>query len=403
MGRYKCDVCEESYVHASFLVQCDQEGNVPYGSSHMAQGMKRLADLIEEDEQQKDPFHNMIDKDSGKESLQSMCYKCHGLVAHNDENHYVKRVDADKVVLHSQFGNLRKKWHGRDERTENRILAAMAWNEWSKMPSHLTWEDVYKAVVGNSDVAAAGDFHVMLGAGVQLRYTCPQCFYGPLHPKYWLRCVNDGRRHQPGGTKEGGDWRCPWEGCLQKWSWGRAGKLRAILVPETDESNNLEMMVIGPTTSVQEHTISLLKAGKLLEAVELEDGSLQDLGKPALVSAIRKLNEEAAEQVVQSQLERHSKKTASMQELRDKGINPYCEDRELSLAQPGVRTNALYLPPETPVISPGLLDELLDLLVCFYDLSDVTAKGHEIKQALKKAIAVQEARRKEFFSRPSRL
>ena len=101
MGRYKCDVCGESYVHASFLVQCDQEGNVPYGSSRIEQGMKRLAELIEEDEQQKDPFHNMIDKDSGKESLQSMCYKCHGLVAHNDENHYVKRVDADKVVLHS--------------------------------------------------------------------------------------------------------------------------------------------------------------------------------------------------------------------------------------------------------------------------------------------------------------
>eukprot|EP00959_Pyramimonas_sp_CCMP1952_P084125 1759254-Pyramimonas_sp.AAC.1 len=63
-------------------------------------------------------------------------------------------------------------------------------------------------------------------------YSCPKCFFLPVNPKFWLRCVKSHHRHEPGKDAEGGHWRCPFEFCLEKWTWGAAGKLRVILIPE---------------------------------------------------------------------------------------------------------------------------------------------------------------------------
>ncbi|CAK0855010.1 unnamed protein product, partial [Prorocentrum cordatum] len=191
------------------------------------------------------------------------------------------------------------------------------------------------------------------------------CFYLPVHPKFWLRCVKAQHRHTPGCTEQRGDWRCPFEGCLQLWTWDTAGKLRAILVPETNaHDSRMQMMVIGATSPSQEHTITLLKTARLLEAVQRADGPIQQLGKPALVAAVKQLNEEA-----------YGRALAPGLELRNKRTDP-----ALSLGNWGATCKAMHLPPSTPVMDPGYLQE-------------------EVRKARWDAISTQNSKRDGYFSK----
>ena len=397
LSKYKCDFCTRQFPFASFLVPCDSQGNVPHGSARIAKGAKVIADLVDDPE----PFKNTIDIDVDKADLRNMCYACYGDRTEGDATFYVQSTDGDKVRLRSSFGNVRKRYYGRDARSETDVLAHMAAQAFDRMPSELTWDEVYDKVCRQSAVAAAGDFHVMLGGGVQLRYSCPHCFYLPVHPKFWLRCVKAQYRHTPGCTEQHGDWRCPFEGCLHLWTWGAAGMLRTILVPETNAyDSRMQKMVIGATSPSQEHTITLLKTAKLLETVQRADGSIQQLGKPALVAAIKQLNEEAYGRVLASGLELHNKRVAGKKELREKGIYPYCEDPALSLGNPGATCKAMHLPPSTPVMDPGYLQEVLDVLVCFYDFSQCkVGGGKDVRKAYWDAISTQNSKRDGYFSK----
>ncbi|CAK0815940.1 unnamed protein product [Prorocentrum cordatum] len=390
---YNCDICDASFPVSSFLVPCDDQGNVPQGSARVARGMQTIADMCGE----KQEFKNTIDIDEDKPDLRHMCFSCFGLRTQGDSEYYVKERDGDKVRLHSSFGNVRKKYFGRDSRSEADVLQHLAAKAFDRMPSDVTWDEVYHKVCVQSEVAAAGDFHVVLGGGVLLMYSCPKCFFLPVKSKFWLRCVKSQHRHEPGKDAEGGHWRCPFEGCLEKWTWGAAGKLRVILIPEV-EGSGLQKMVIGATSESQEHTITLLKSAKLLETVKREDGSIQQIGTAALVAAIKKLNEEAQGQVLASGLQVHNKRTAGKVEIKNKGLFPYCSDPALMLGHPGATCRALHLPPDTPAISPGFLQEVLDVLVCFYDLSQCkVGGGRAIREAYWAAVATQNAKRGVYF------
>eukprot|EP00959_Pyramimonas_sp_CCMP1952_P296527 6203321-Pyramimonas_sp.AAC.1 len=60
----------------------------------------------------------------------------------------------------------------------------------------------------------------------------------------------------------------------------------------------------------------------------------------------------------------------------------------------------MHLPPSTPVMGPCCLQEVLDLLVCFYDLSTCkVGGGKEIRQAYWDAIYIQNSKRDRYFSK----
>ena len=78
--------------------------------------------------------------------------------------------------------------------------------------------------------------------------------------------------------------------------------------------------------------MKLLKSAKLLVAVKRAGGSIQQLGKPALVAAIDQLKEEARGQALSSGLELRDERTADGKGLQEKGIHSCCGGPALSRA-----------------------------------------------------------------------
>ena len=90
------------------------------------------------------------------------------------------------------------------------------------------------------------------------------------------------------------------------------------------------------------------------------------LGKRAIIDAIIKLNERAEERILQT-LPHILVRTASRQEINEKGLYAYCEVPALSLSEPGLVFKALQVLEGTPSISEEDRQHLLDMLCCFYD------------------------------------
>ena len=60
------------------------------------------------------------------------------------------------------------------------------------------------------------------------------------------------------------------------------------------------MVLIGDCTSEQDHTITLLKAGTLVQDIWSDAGSKVELGIPALLRAIDRLNVRAENRLLQA-------------------------------------------------------------------------------------------------------
>ena len=265
----------------------------------------------------------------------------------------------------------------------------------------MTVERVYEVMAENPLVALGGDFHAVLGEDVFLFYSCPSCHMFPINPRRWLRTVRAKNRHEPGCTQQGGEWRCPTP-CLEKWSWRSGASLRALIAPYTTEvgDEDLKIMILGGVTDEQEHTITLLKSARLVKEFKDEGSNPFLVGKAGIIAAIDKLNHMVEGRLLSSTLPARAVKTATHAEIVEKGVYPYCEDKGLSLRNPGVTINMMYMAPDTPVIDPDVRRQLLDMLVCFYDFSqNKPAKKGALYRAWENAMAAQDMNRPIFFER----
>ena len=150
------------------------------------------------------------------------------------------------------------------------------------------------------------------------------------------------------------------------------------MLPEHNDTSggfaDLKMVVIGKPAPQEEHTITLLKTAELVTKVKV-GGREMSLGTKALIKALDKLNSEAEKRIMNSSLPKIKIRAATKEEMKTKGLLPYCEHRSLSLSQPGVTYNALQTLEDTPVISPEDRQSVLDALVCFYSFENNKPKN----------------------------
>ena len=51
-----------------------------------------------------------------------MCYACYGAKVYHDPNYFLKNTGKGMSTLSSEWGNLRKRYYGRDETTEMALI-----------------------------------------------------------------------------------------------------------------------------------------------------------------------------------------------------------------------------------------------------------------------------------------
>ena len=157
------------------------------------------------------------------------------------------------------------------------------------------------------------------------------------------------------------------------------------------------MVLIGDCTAEQDHTIALLKSGTLVQDIWSDAGSKVELGIPALLRAIDRLNVRAENRLLQA-FPGISVKACTSKEIKEIGVNPYCEDGRLSLKFPGTYYKSISIPSNTPTISDAARQELLDTLVCFFNLDDCKPKSNnELMNAWRTARKVQEEQQQQIF------
>jgi hypothetical protein len=168
-----------------------------------------------------------------------------------------------------------------------------------------------------------------------------------------------------------------------------------MLIPDTERPGELKKVLIGVATSEQEHMITLLKSAQLLIEVQRVSPDHQTkktvkISKESLVKAIDRLNERCENRILKS-INSISIKSASSQQIEDKGLLAYCEDTALSLKFPGSVYKALSVPADTAVLSDDDRADLLGVLCCFYDFSQNKpgSKG-DLRAAWFKAVQKQE-------------
>ena len=106
------------------------------------------------------------------------------------------------------------------------------------------------------------------------------------------------------------------------------------------------------------------------------------------------MNEKAEKRIMSCSLPNIRIRSATKEEIVQKGLHPYCEHRSLSLSQPGIVYNALQASETTPVISDEDRQSVLDALVCFYNFANNKPKKKgELRDAWEKAIRTQDEKR----------
>ena len=129
------------------------------------------------------------------------------------------------------------------------------------------------------------------------------------------------------------------------------------------------MVVIGDASAEQEHLITILRGAQLILEYTKADGSKTKLGRTAIVEAIERLNDTCEERIL-SCMPTIKKQTATVEEIKSRQVFTNCEDTGLSLGNPGIVYKALDVPEDTPVLCDQDRQQLLDVLCCFYDLSN---------------------------------
>ena len=144
--------------------------------------------------------------------------------------------------------------------------------------------------------------------------------------------------------------------------------------------------------------ITLLKSATLLKNYKFNGGNLQvTLGIEALVRAIDRLNEAAEDRLVK-QFPTTSTKSCSLEEIESFSVYPYCEDTSLSLGFPGQYYSSISI-RDTPTITDEAREDILNTLLCFYDLDHCKPKKNngELMDAWRKARARQEEHQHKIF------
>ena len=172
-----------------------------------------------------------------------------------------------------------------------------------------------------------------------------------------------------------GDWHCPC--CLDKWHWRNAEAKRLLLIPDTDRPGELKMIPIGAATTDQEHTITLLKSVQLLTEVQTvtrQTKKTVKISKESLIKAIERLNVRCDKRILKS-INSINIKSASSQQIEEKGLFAYCDNTALSINTPGSVYKALSVPANTAVLSDDDRAHLFNVLCCFYDFSQYDPGG----------------------------
>ena len=402
----RCEGCSAHYAVASCLVTCTATGKVPFQASHQIGVLKeRLAQTVSG--APPPPFMNLLDKrlrDDDSEVF-SVCYRCYGKEFKGSADYYLKNTARGGSVVSSEFTNLRKKTTGRTEERERALCAYLYEKAVRDHPEHqVSLHEAYLEVCDTPELAKAADFIVRLGPDCYIQCCCV-CGEFPANPKNWLRCVTPDQALLPGGTMTSGHWRCPRSGCCLRWVWATGGAVRALILPDLSSSaptgsgappaaetaagqpaaarssaptgsgaQPLRMVLIGECTQEQESIIMLLKAATLLQETRSETGKTVQLGIPALVRAIGRLNEAAEKRLLQA-FKGKPTKACDLKEIEGFGVTIYCEDERLSLRYPGTIYNSIRTPEGTETISNADRDQLLDTLVCFFDLEHCKPKN----------------------------
>ena len=108
----------------------------------MAEAKKIIAETTTEE---KVAFRNVLSsKETAPKDIQSHCYHCYGELMHGDRQFYLKNTSDDRSKLSSQWGNLRKRFHGRGEAVEGKLIDHLFEKAAEKNPeSRLALQDVY--------------------------------------------------------------------------------------------------------------------------------------------------------------------------------------------------------------------------------------------------------------------
>ena len=396
---HKCDFCGQSYAYASCLVICRRDGCVPYMNSGRVAELKKQMERVTNPEKPPPPFKPQLDVD-----VMSCCYRCYGKKFKGDAGYYVKDTPKGQSIVTSEFSNLRKKNKGRCKSEEAYTCKYLYKKACNEHPEHaVSLEEVYLTVCQSPELAKAADFSVTLGPGCFIQYTCSKCRTFPANPKFWLRCVSNSQGGGEGGTETSGHWRCPKTGCCERWTWRSGGSRRVLILPNVSSTaptgSGVKMVLIGEVNEEENHLIGLIKAGKLLEHIKAQHKGrgMVKLGIPALVRAIDRMNELAGAKIIQD-FPHELTKACSIEEIANHQVKSYCEDARLSLKYPGTYYKAIVVSEEIKAISPIARQELLDTLVCFFNVDRCKPKKPgACRNAWNRAKDAQEKLRHKIF------
>ncbi len=151
-------------------------------------------------------------------NVKSMCYRCYGQQFHDNNKYFLKDTKDDTAKISAQFMNLRKRYYGHSESTENNLVRHLfnKVHEKSNPESRIEFAQVYTTICKQPMLATGGDFRIVLGGDVYILYSCGGCSICPIRLKHWLRCSNQAGRNLPGSTVERGKWHCPANTCLKR-------------------------------------------------------------------------------------------------------------------------------------------------------------------------------------------
>ena len=158
------------------------------------------------------------------------------------------------------------------------------------------------------------------------------------------------------------------------------------------------MVLIGNCTPEEEHIITLLRAGTLIQDIwSRKRNTKVEIGIDALVRAIGLLNDKAEERLVKAFIGVPQKAC-----LKEEGLAlnciPYCEDERLSLQYFGTTYKSIAIPADTPTISEESRQMLLDTLCCFFNMDHAKPKNSgALRNAWMRAKQAQEDHQEKIF------
>ena len=103
------------------LVPCDFDGNVHVGASCCLNKAKRKFDEIASSSDETNA--NLLHSNCYPTTYVSTCYMCYGQLEYGNPNYFLKDTADGEAKLSSEWMNVRKKYWGRRDRVESRIMS----------------------------------------------------------------------------------------------------------------------------------------------------------------------------------------------------------------------------------------------------------------------------------------